>query len=71
LDFPEAKPGLRARFDQALLASPLHELTGFYLAVDCLAPRCNGERSFAVCDLLWPRHDGGAGAAPHAVLRRL
>jgi hypothetical protein len=22
----------------AILASPLHELTGFYLAVDCLAP---------------------------------
>jgi hypothetical protein len=35
----------------ALLASPLHELTGFYLAVDCLAPRCNGERTFAVADL--------------------
>ena len=35
----------------AILASPLHELTGFHLAVDCLAPRCNGERSFAVTDL--------------------
>ena len=35
----------------AILASPLNELTGFYLAVDCLAPRCNGERSFAVTDL--------------------
>jgi len=35
----------------ALLASPLHELTGFYLAVDCLAPRCSGERSFAVAEL--------------------
>ena len=35
----------------AILASPLHELTGFYLAVDCLAPRCNGERRFAVTDL--------------------
>ena len=22
-----------------ILASPLHELTGFYLAVDCLAPK--------------------------------
>jgi hypothetical protein len=35
----------------AILASPLHELTGFYLAVDCLAPRCNGERAFAVAEL--------------------
>jgi hypothetical protein len=35
----------------AILASPLHELTGFYLAVDCLTPRCNGERTFAVTDL--------------------
>jgi hypothetical protein len=35
----------------AILASPLHELTGFYLAVDCLAPRCNGERAFAVVEL--------------------
>jgi hypothetical protein len=34
----------------AILASPLHERTGFYLAVDCLAPRCNGERTFAVAD---------------------
>jgi hypothetical protein len=35
----------------AILASPLHELTGFLLAVDCLAPGCNGERSFAVTEL--------------------
>ena len=28
----------------AILASSLHELTDFYLAVDCLSPRCNGER---------------------------
>jgi hypothetical protein len=35
----------------AILASPLHELTGFYLAVDCLAPRCSGERTFAVAEL--------------------
>ena len=34
-----------------ILASPLHELTGFYLAVDCLAPKCNGERSFAAAEL--------------------
>jgi hypothetical protein len=35
----------------AILASPLHELTGFYLAVDCLAPLCNGERTFALAEL--------------------
>jgi hypothetical protein len=35
----------------AILTSPLHELTGFYLAVDCLAPRCSGERTFAVAEL--------------------
>jgi hypothetical protein len=35
----------------AILANSLHELTDFYLAVDCLAPRCNGERSFAEAEL--------------------
>jgi hypothetical protein len=35
----------------AILASPLHELTGFYLAVDCLASGCNGEHRFAVAEL--------------------
>jgi hypothetical protein len=35
----------------AVLASPLHELTGFYLAVDCLAPSCAGKRTFAIADL--------------------
>jgi hypothetical protein len=35
----------------AILASPLHELTGFYLAVDCLAPCCKGERTFAIAEL--------------------
>ena len=34
-----------------VLASPLHELTGFYLAADCLAPRCAGERTSAVAEL--------------------
>jgi hypothetical protein len=32
----------------AILASPLHELTGFLLAVDWLAPGCNGERTVTV-----------------------
>jgi hypothetical protein len=35
----------------AILASPLRELTGFLLAVDCLAPGCNGERTFAISEL--------------------
>src|SRR4029077_6995155 len=35
----------------AILASPLHELTGFYLAVDCLTSGCNGERTFALAEL--------------------
>jgi hypothetical protein len=35
----------------AILASPLQELTGFCLAVDCLAAGCSGERSFAVAEL--------------------
>ena len=35
----------------AILASPLHELTGFYLAVDCRAPGCNGERRIAAAEL--------------------
>ena len=33
----------------AILASPLHELTGFCLAVE--APGCGEERSFAVSEL--------------------
>ena len=32
----------------AILAGARHELTSFYLVVDSLTPRCNGERSFAV-----------------------
>ncbi len=35
----------------AILASPLVELTGFCLAVDCLTPGCSGERMFAVTEL--------------------
>jgi hypothetical protein len=35
----------------AILASPLSELSGFCLAVDCLAPGCGGERSYAVAAL--------------------
>src|ERR1700722_20237333 len=35
----------------AILASPLHELTAFYLSVDCRSARCGGERQFAVAEL--------------------
>ena len=35
----------------AILASPLSELTGFNLSVDCLSPGCARERTFAVTDL--------------------
>jgi hypothetical protein len=35
----------------AILASPLHELSGFLLTVDCLGPDCRGERSFAITEL--------------------
>jgi hypothetical protein len=35
----------------AILASPLHELTGFYLAVDCLTSGCGRERTFAIAEL--------------------
>lgn len=30
----------------AILASPLTELSGFALAVDCRGPRCGGERTY-------------------------
>jgi hypothetical protein len=58
----------------AILASPLHELTGFYLAVDCLTPGCNGERTFAIAELasFYGRDcTVGEGAAPHALLEGL
>jgi hypothetical protein len=35
----------------AILGSPLHELTGFYLAVDCLTRGCAGERAYAIAEL--------------------
>ncbi len=35
----------------AILASPLSDLTGFCLAVDCLMPGCAGERTLAIADL--------------------
>lgn len=35
----------------AILGSPLAELTGFALVVDCLAPDCGGERSYTLAAL--------------------
>ena len=35
----------------AIFASPLHELTGFCLAVDCLNSECRRDRMFAVTEL--------------------
>jgi hypothetical protein len=52
----------------AILASLLHELTGFYLAIDCLTPRCSGERTFAVAEL--PSFYGGQRTVGD-VLRRM
>ena len=49
----------------AILASPLHELTGFCLAVDCLTPGCSGERTFAVAELAgFFGRDASAGDVP-------
>jgi len=51
------RPGMAAanasarRQRSAILASPLHELTGFCLAVNCLDPQCRRDRMFAISDL--------------------
>ena len=50
----------------AILASPLHELTGFSLSVDCLTSGCARERTFAVAELA-----NFYGGAAHVVRRRL
>jgi hypothetical protein len=58
----------------AILASPLHELAGFLLAVDCLAPGCNGRAHFrhrGTGELLWPGLYCGPGAAANALFRNL
>jgi hypothetical protein len=52
----------------AILASALHELTGFYLSVDCRAPGCEGQRTFAVSDLATFY---GRGSTIGDVLRRM
>ena len=35
----------------AILSSPLRELTGFCLAVDCLTAGCRGERTYSITAL--------------------
>jgi hypothetical protein len=45
----------------AILGCPLNELTGFYLALDCLPPGCGGERIYAVAEL------GSCHGAPQTV----
>ena len=52
----------------AIFASPLSELSGFCLVVDCLTPGCGGERTFAMSDLA-----GFYGVGPTVgdVLRRM
>ena len=35
----------------AILGSPLRELTGFYLSVDCMTAGCGSERTYAVAEL--------------------
>jgi hypothetical protein len=52
----------------AILASPLSELTGFNLTVDCLSPGCARERLFAIADLA-TFYGGGRTVAD--VLRRM
>ncbi len=52
----------------AILATPLADLTGFNLAVDCLTPGCRGERAFAIAALA--RFYGGSRTVGD-VLRRM
>ena len=43
------------------MASPLHQLTGFYLTVDCRSVGCGGERTFAISDLAGLHKDRTVG----------
>jgi hypothetical protein len=57
----------------AIMASPLHQLTGFYLTVDCRSAGCGGERTFAISDLAWllQGQNRGRRATPDALLARV
>jgi hypothetical protein len=51
--FPMASANASRREQRiAILASPLSELVGFNLTVDCLTPGCGGERADAVAGLV-------------------
>jgi hypothetical protein len=52
----------------AIVASPLAELGGFCLAVDCLAPGCSGERTYTTESLA---AFYGDGTTVGDVLRRM
>jgi hypothetical protein len=52
----------------AILSSPLSELSGFCLTVDCLASGCGGERTYAVAGLAGFY---GARTTVSEVLRRM
>ena len=58
----------------AILRSPLVELSGFVLIVDCRGAKCGGERSYALTALAAcyaPRMTVGEVLAPDAVCARL
>jgi hypothetical protein len=66
---PMAAANASARGQRAaILASPLSELSGFCLVVDCLTAGCGGERTFAASDLAGFY---GVGRAVGDVLRRM
>src|SRR5262245_34181404 len=52
MDVPLAAANASPRAQRhAILESPLTELTGFYLTVDCRSTSCGGERQFAIAEL--------------------
>jgi hypothetical protein len=55
----------------AILASPLYELTGSCMAVDCLAFGCGRERTFATIALSrhWQGHQTGPSKVSSETLR--
>jgi hypothetical protein len=67
-----SKGGSRRQLRRLAGHRAIHELTGFLLTGDCLAPGCKGERSFAVAELAsFYGQDCTVGQVPppHAVLR--
>jgi hypothetical protein len=67
--FPMAAANASARGQRAaILTTPLRDLTGFDLAVDCGTPGCRGERTYTMADLA--RSYGGQRTVGD-VLRRM